>query len=730
MHPIRLPLSLALTALFLSACGEQPADVVAPPAEPSAQVSTQSGEAVLPAPPVAKQVPYAVTAPHGASRQDEYYWLRDDSRKSPDLLAHLTAENLYTDAVMRPLAALKEKLYTDIVGRIKQDDSTVPYQDKDYWYYTRFEEGQDYPIHARRKGTLEAAEEIMLDVNQLAAGKSFYQIGARVVSPNQQLLLIAEDEVGRRQFVIKVKDLATGEMLKDVITGASANAVWTNDNASFYYIENDPVTLLTKRVKRHILGTDPSSDALVYEEADNTFYMGVSRTRSEAYVCIDVHSTVSSESRCTSADKPAEFRVLALRMRDFEYSADHLNDRWVIRTNWNAANFKLMQAANDAVFDRDAWADLVPHDEAVFIEAFELFDTFYAIGERSDGLSRLRIMPATGEPSYVQADEPAYAMDLAVNAEPKSELLRYTYSSLATPPSTFELNVATGERKLLKEEPVLGGYDKANYVVERTWALARDGVTRIPVSVVYRKGLVKDGTAALWQYGYGSYGANMEPVFSPTVVNLLDRGVVYAVAHIRGGQEMGRAWYENGKLMNKINTFTDFIDVTDHLVKEGFAAKGRVAASGGSAGGLLMGAIANMAPDRYRVIVSLVPFVDVVTTMLDESIPLTTNEFDEWGNPKNADAYAYMLSYSPYDQLKAQNYPAMFVGTGLWDSQVQYYEPAKYVARLRAMKTDTLPLVFRTNMEAGHGGKSGRLQRYQETAEYQAFALKQLRVSE
>lgn len=730
MSPRHRLLFLGLASALLGACGEQPADVASPPTgAPSAQVASQ-GEAIVPAPAPAAKRDHAVMAPHGASRNDEYYWLRDDSRKNPEMLAWLEGENRHTDAVMKPLAGLQATLYDDIIGRIKQDDSTVPYQDKDYWYYTRFEEGRDYPIHARRKGSMEAPEELLLDVNQLAEGKGFYQVGTRQISPDQQKLLFAEDEVGRRQFVLRVKDLATGEVLPDRISGVSANAVWANDNRSFFYIENDPTTLLSKRVKRHVLGSDPATDTLVYEEPDNSFYMGVYRTRSEQFVCIGVQSTVSSEARCTDADAPGEFRVLQARERDHEYSADHLDGRWLIRTNWQAQNFRLVEADEKSVYDRSAWKDVIAHDPQVFISYAVAFDDFIAVAERSEGLARLRILPESGEATWVKADEPAYAMGLSVNAMPDTDWLRYTYSSLATPPSTFELNVKTGERKLLKEEPVLGGYDKANYTVERLWAPARDGVTKIPVSLVYRKGLIKDGTAPLMQYGYGSYGSNSEPTFSPTVVNLLDRGVVYAIAHIRGGQEMGRQWYEDGKLLKKINTFTDFIDVTDFLVKEGFAAKDRVAAMGGSAGGLLMGAIANMAPEKYRVIVSQVPFVDVVTTMLDESIPLTTNEFDEWGNPKDKVYYDYMLSYSPYDQLKAQDYPAMFVGTGLWDSQVQYFEPAKYVARLRALKTDNQPLVFRTNMEAGHGGKSGRLQRYREVAEYQAFTLKQLGVVE
>ncbi len=650
----RLPFAFAFTSV-LAACGMPRADVTGTSEMTKTEAATRNGDGALPAPPVAATKPYTVTAPHGAARQDEYYWLRDDTRKNPEMLAYLAAENQYADAVMKPQAALEDTLYADIVGRIKQDDSTVPYQDKGYWYYTRYEEGKDYPIHARRKGTMDAPEQVMLDLNVLATGHNFYQVGDREVSPNQNLLAYAEDAVGRRQFVLKVKDLATGKVLKDEVTGASANVVWTNDSKSFFYVENDPVTLLTTRVKRHVLGTDAASDAVLHEESDHSYYMSLYRTRSDKFVCIALQSTVSVETRCTSAYTPDKFNVLAKRERDFKYFADHLDGRWVIRTDWNAPNFKLMQAKGDAVFDRSQWTDLVPHEENVFISGVEQFEDFLAIAERSDGLSRIRVMPAKGESTYVRADEPAYAMALSTNAQANTDWLRYTYSSLARPPSTFEMNVKTGERTLLKEEPVLGGFDKSNYVVVRSWAPARDGVTKIPVSIVYRKGFKKDGTAALWQYAYGSYGSNTEPVFSAVIVNLLDRGMVCTVAHIRGGQEMGRAWYENGKMFHKINTFTDFIDVTDHLVKEGYAAKGRVAALGGSAGGLLMGAIANMAPDRYRVIVSQVPFVDVVTTMLDESIPLTTNEFDEWGNPKDAKSYAYMLSYSPYDQLKAQD---------------------------------------------------------------------------
>jgi oligopeptidase B len=678
---------------------------------------------------MAAKKPFDVVAPHGASRQDEYYWLRDDTRKSTEMLAYLTSENVYADAVMKPLKGYEDKLYAEMVGRIKQDDSSVPYRYKDYWYYTRFEEGKEHPIHARRKGSMDAKEEILLDINRLAENKNFYQVTNWKVSPNQQRLAYVEDSVGRRQHTLKIKDLVTGKTLPDEVNGLSASLAWAGDSRTVYYIENDPVTLLTKQVKTHKLGDTPSSDRLIYREPDDTFYISVDVTRSEKYVCIAMSSTVSNEFRCTDRQTPGVFNIVAARERDFEYTADHLGNRWVIRTNWNAKNFKLMQMADGAWDQRSKWTDLIPHDDNVYINEVELFDSFIAVGERSEGLSRIRILRSAGQTSYVKADEPAYAMMFATNAQPNTDWLRYTYTSLTTPPSTFEINGATAERKLLKEQPVLGGFDKSNYVTERLWATARDG-TKIPVSVLYRKGFQKDGTAALLLYGYGSYGNSIDPMFSGNEISLVDRGMVYAIAHIRGGQEMGRAWYEDGKLLHKVNTFSDFVDVTDFLVTERYAARDRVAASGRSAGGLLMGAVTNMAPEKFRVIVTQVPFVDVVTTMLDETIPLTTNEFDEWGNPKDRKYYDYMLSYSPYDQLAAKAYPAMFVGTGLWDSQVQYWEPAKYVARLRARRTDNNLLVFRTQMEAGHGGKSGRFQRFREFAESYAFMMNQLSVAE
>ncbi len=692
-------------------------------------------------PPQLEKRPHTVKAPFGATRNDDYYWLRDDTREDKAMLAYLQAENAYADQLLAPLKPLQDTLYEEIVGRIKQDDASVPYRERGWWYYTRFETGKDYPIQARRQdgpgvdaesiqranaaGDF-AAEQVLLDVNAMAEGKGYFSVGDAAVSQDNRILAWAEDDVGRRQYVVRFKNLDTGEVYPDRIAGVSANLVWADDNRTLFYVENDPETLLTVRVKKHLLGTPAKDDALVYEEKDDSFYMGIGRSRDDAYITIGVDSTVSSELRYAPAADPRTFTVLAPRARDVEYDADHFGGRWVIRTNADGAkNFKIVTAPSDAT-SRKQWSDWVAHDPAVYIEGFELFDGFTAIEERSDGLERVRVLKADGSQEYVKADEPAYSMGLSVNAEADTPWLRYGYTSLTTPATTYELNVATGERKLLKQQPVIG-YDASKYTTERVWVSARDGV-KVPVSLVYRNGFRKDGTGALYQYAYGSYGMSMDPGFNLPVVSLLDRGVVYAIAHIRGGQEMGRHWYDEGKLLKKKNTFTDFIDVTEALVAQGYAAKDRVAAAGGSAGGLLMGAVANMAPQDYRVMVAQVPFVDVVTTMLDASIPLTTNEYDEWGNPEQKAYYDYMLSYSPYDNVKRQAYPALFVGTGLWDSQVQYWEPAKWVAKLREHDTGSYPIVFRTNMEAGHGGKSGRFRRYRELAESYAFVLDQLGV--
>jgi oligopeptidase B len=681
-----------------------------------------------PTPPVAAQKPHTVKGP--VDRNDPYYWLRDDTRKNQEMLAYLNAENAYADAVLAPTKPLQDKLYSEFIGRIKQDDSSVPWRERGYYYYSRFDKGADYPIIARKLGSLKAKEQIMLNEPAMAKGHGFFAINVYGVSQSNRRLAYAVDTVGRRQYTLKVKDLTTGKTFADAVANVEPDLAWADDNKTIYYIEKDPVTLLSKRVKAHVLGTPAAADKLVYEEKDDSFYLGVGRTSDDKYVCIYLQSTVSNEQRCTSAAKPGEFMVLAPREREFRYGADHVGNRWIIRTNAGGAkNYKLMTVNDaDAARGRAGWSDLVPHDAAVFIEDFQPFDSFIAIEERSGGNKRLRLLTNGGKSSFVQSDEPAYTMGLQDNHEVGTTRLRYTYDSLTTPEITYELDTATGKRTVLKRQPS-PNYDPSKYATERVWAAARDG-TKIPVSLVYRKDFKRDGTAALLQYGYGSYGASMDPAYSSIVPSLLDRGMVYAIAHIRGGQEMGRAWYDAGHLLNKKNSFTDFIDVTRYLVANGYAARDRVAASGGSAGGLLMGAVANMAPRDYRVIISQVPFVDVVTTMLDASIPLTTNEYDEWGNPATREYYDYMLSYSPYDQISRQAYPAMFVGTGLWDSQVQYYEPAKYVAKLRAMKTDTNPLVFRVNMEAGHGGKSGRFQQYRSRAEYYAFMMQQLGVAE
>lgn len=679
----------------------------------------------LPSPPDVAKKPHEVKAPFGATRSDEYYWLRDDERKNPEMLAYLKAENDYATAFMAPLKQVEDRLYDEIVGRIKQDDASVPYRERGYWYYTRFESGKDYPIHARRKGTMQGPEEILLDVNAMAAGKDYFNVAEYEISPDNKIMAWTDDDVGRRQNTIRFKNLETGEVYPDTIKGVASYTAWADDNKTLFYVENDPETLLTVRVKKHVLGTPAASDELVYEEKDNSFYMGIWRTRDDQFICIDVGSTVSTEIRCAPAADPKQFVVLAPRERDVEYYANHLGGRWVIRTNADGAeNFKIVTAPDGSTSRKD-WKDWVPHREDVFIEDIELFDDFTAIAERSDGLERIRLLKSDKE-EYVKADESAYSMGFSVNSEHDTPWLRYTYTSMTTPATTYELNTQTGERRQLKQQPVIG-YDSSQYATERVWATARDG-TRIPVSLVYKKGFEKNGKAAMLQYAYGSYGNSMDPGFSVVNVSLLDRGMVYALAHIRGGQEMGRKWYDDGKLFHKKNTFTDFIDVTDYLVKEGYAAKDRIAAYGGSAGGLLMGAITNMAPDKYRVILSQVPFVDVVTTMLDPSIPLTTNEYDEWGNPEKKEYYDYMVTYSPYDNLKKGAYPAMFVGTGLWDSQVQYWEPAKYVARLRDLDTGTNPVLFRTNMDAGHGGKSGRFRKYREQSEMFAFMLDQLGV--
>ncbi|MFO7324959.1 MAG: S9 family peptidase [Pseudomonadota bacterium] len=673
-------------------------------------------------PPVAAARPHRVESPHG-TREDPYYWLRDDTRSDPEVLAYLEAENAWTDAVLAPLKPLQERIYQEIIGRIRQDDMSVPWRRNGYWYYSRYETGANYPIHARRRGSMDAPEEVMLDVSALAAVHDFYQVGSWDVSPDNRLLAFTEDTVGRRQFVLRVKDLVTGEMLADAVPNVEPGAVWAADSRTLLYVAKDPVTLLGDKVFRHVLGTDPSADVLVYRQEDPAFYTGVGRTKDDRFLLIVSSSTVSTEYQVAAADDPVlPFRVLLPRERDHEYQAEHLDGRWILLTNWQAKNFRIVEAREEDLPYRERWRELVPHREDAFIEGFEVFRDFLAVEERSGGLLNVRVRDWQGGREFlIGADEPSYAIQLGQNPEIDTGKVRYLYTSLTTPVTTYDFDVATGERTLLKREPVLGDFRPEDYATEFLWVTVRDG-TRVPVSLVYRRDRFRrDGSAPLLQYAYGAYGISSDPRFSIPLLSLLDRGFVYAIAHVRGGQELGRSWYEAGKLLDKRNTFNDFIDVTRHLAAAGYADRGRVFARGGSAGGLLMGAVANMAPEDYCGLIALVPFVDIVTTMLDESIPLTTNEYDEWGDPREQQYYEYMLGYSPYDNVERKAYPAMYVGTGLWDSQVQYFEPAKWVAKLRAMKTDSNPLVFRVNMEAGHGGKSGRFRQFLEVAEQWAF---------
>ena len=715
MNLQRLNLAAGCALLLAAGCGDR--------SEPDPMPASDQNDNVMP--PVADVRPYRVESPHG-TRTDDYYWLRDDDRDDPDVLAYLAAENAYKAAQLAPVNAVEEELFEEIVGRIKKDDSTVPSRHRGYWYYERYEGDSEYAVIARRKGSLDADEEILLDVNALATGHDFFNVGDYDVSPDNSMLAWTDDTNGRRLYTVRFRNLETGETLPDAIPGNSASLVWADDR-TVLYIEKDPTTLLGIRVKRHRLGDDRAEDQIVHEETDHSFYMTLGTTGDDRYVALHLSSTVTDELRYLPVGAPdTGFAVLYPRERDHEYDADHVGDRWVFRTNWNAKNFRIMTAPDDVAHDRAHWSEFVPHDENVYIGEFDAFRDFIAMAERRDGLRRLRIRSWDGETDFpVDSDEPAYVMDIDDNPEQDTSWLRYSYSSLTTPDTIYDLNVETGERRLRKQDEVIGDFDPGNYRTERLWAPARDG-ERIPVTIVYRDGYEADGTAPLYQYAYGAYGISSDPEFDEDVLSLLDRGFVYALAHVRGGQEMGRRWYDDGKLLNKRNTFTDFVDVTEFLVSKGYAHPDKVIGSGGSAGGLLIGAVANLRPDLYRIIVADVPFVDAVTTMLDESIPLTTGEFDEWGNPKQQPYYDYMLSYSPYDNVEAKDYPAMFVATGLWDSQVQYFEPAKWVAKLRALKTDDNRLLFHINMDAGHGGQSGRFRANRELAMQYAFILEEL----
>lgn len=721
---ILLTIPAAALVLWVSSCA-------APQAlKPPARVPAVAPAEAAPAPPVAKLVPYTVVSPNG-SRNDPYYWLRDDDRNDPEVLAYLQAENAYAEAVLAPVKPLKDRLYKEMVARVQQDDASVPVFDNGYWYYSRYVAGQDYPVYARKPLSLESAEEVLLDGNLLAEGLDYFQIGDYAVSPDNRWLAYAMDSIGRRQYTIRIKDLTTGTTLATEILNVEPDLVWAADNQTLLYIEKDPETLLGNTVKAHRVGQPSAEDRLVYQEKDPSFYMGLDRSKSGDYLFIGLQSTLVSEWRYAKAgDASLSFRPVLPREANHEYEVQQRGREFIIRTNWEAANFRLMRTPIWASAKKSAWKEVLAHRDQAYIEDFEAYAGVLAVNERSDGLLKVRLIGWDGKrDEYIASDEPAYVMGLSALPNAKTPVVRYVYTSLTTPLTTIDFDLASGERMVMKREPVLGDFDPARYVTEYLRAPARDG-TQIPVSLVYRRGTALDGSAPLLQYGYGSYGLSVEPAFNASRLSLLDRGFVYAIAHVRGGQELGRAWYNDGKLLNKTNSFTDFIDVTGFLVERRYAAADRVFALGGSAGGLLMGAVANLAPETYRGIIAHVPFVDVVTTMLDESIPLTTNEFDEWGNPKDKVYYDYLLSYSPYDQVAERDYPAMLITTGLWDSQVQYWEPAKWVARLRSLPADEDPLLLVTNLEAGHGGKSGRFRRLEETARDYAFMLGELGIDD
>ena len=656
---------------------------------------------------------------HGRTLVDNYYWLND--RENPKVIDYLKAENEYTAKKMKHLDGFKKDLFEEIKGRIKEQDESVPYKDNGYFYISKYEKGKEYPIHTRKKETLEATEELLLDVNELAKEKSYYSAAGLSVSPNNKILAFGEDVVSRRIYTIRFKNLETGEWIEDKIPNTTGKAVWANDNKTVFYSVKDE-TLRSYKIFKHRLGEDVEKDVEVFHEQDETFNTYVYKTKSEKYIVIASFQTVSSEYQVLNADTPDEaFRILQPRERKLEYDIAHYEDKFYVRTNMGARNFRLMITPEDQG-KKESWTEVIPHREDVLLEDMDIFKDYLVLSERKEGITQLRIIPNEGEEHYISFGEDAYMAYTSINLEFDTPLLRIGYQSLTTPQTTYDYHMQDRTLILLKQKEVLGGFDRDNYRSERVFATARDGV-KVPISIVYHKDFKKDGNHPVLLYGYGSYGASMDPSFGFARLSLLNRGMAFAIAHIRGGEEMGRHWYDNGKLLHKKNTFYDFIDCGKFLVEQQYAAKDQLYAMGGSAGGLLMGAVMNLEPDMWKGIVAAVPFVDVINTMLDESIPLTTGEFDEWGNPKDEKFFDYIFSYSPYDQVEDKHYPATLVTTGLHDSQVQYWEPAKWVAKLREMKTDTNPLLLHTNMDAGHGGASGRFERIKEIALEYAFIL-------
>lgn len=645
---------------------------------------------------------------HNHTRIDNYYWLND--RKNPKVIEYLKSENEYTSFVIKDSDLLREKIYNEMTGRIKQDDSSVPYEDNGYYYYNRFESGMEYPVYCRKKESIDAREEIILNVNELAKGFDYFNVRGLVVSPNNKILSYGIDTFGNRRYEIRFKDLITGEMIPDKIQDTTGKAVWSNDNKTIFYSQIDH-TLRPHKIFRHILGK-PDDDKEIFHENDEAFGVYVFKTKSREYIIIGSYSTLSNEYRFVKADSPYdEFKIMQAREKEHEFYIDHFENNFYIITNFQARNFRLMKTSVNST-SKENWKDVIPYDEKVLLERIEIFKDYLVVQLREEGIKKLKIIKwEDNSGRYINFDEDTYVVYLGRNTGFNTDELRFVYSSLTTPVSTYDYNMRTGERKLLKQEEVLGGFNKDDFKSERVFANAIDG-TRIPISLVYKKGTDKIRPNPLLLNGYGAYGISNDPNFNSIRLSLLERGFIFALAHIRGGQEMGRDWYYDGRLLKKKNTFTDFIACAEFLIKNNYTSKEKLFAVGGSAGGLLMGAVSNMRPDLFKGIIAGVPFVDVLTTMSDDNIPLTTGEFDEWGNPIDKKYYDYILSYSPYDNVEKKDYPAMLVTTGLYDSQVQYWEPAKWVAKLRELKTDNNPLLLYTNMSAGHLGASGRFERY------------------
>ncbi|WP_156308197.1 S9 family peptidase [Sphingobacterium endophyticum] len=664
---------------------------------------------------------------HGDTVADPYYWMNDYFKKGPDsskVVAYLEAENNYTNEMMKDTKPFQDQLFNEMKARVKETDESVPYFKNGYYYYQRTEEGKQYYKLCRKKASLEAPEEVLLDVDKMAEGFPYYALGAASVSPDNKLLAYAVDTVSRREYIIHIKNLETGELLPDRIIRTSGGTVWAADNKTIFYTSKNPVTLLSEKIKRHTLGTKSDTDVVVYDEKDNTNYIGVSKSKNEKFIFIYSGGTLSSETRYIKADEPnAEFKVFQPRTKDVLYDVTPLEDKFLIVTNENAKNFKVMETPLDKT-TKENWKEYIPHREDVLVEGIDEFANYLAISERKNGLTQLAIRNLKdNNQHYLDLGEAAYTVYPSTNVDYNTDVLRYGYTSLVTPSSTFDYNMKSKEKSLLKQQEVLGGYNSKDYITERVMAKVSADV-QVPISIVYKKGTKKDGKAPLLLYAYGSYGSSMNPSFSSSRLSLLDRGFIYAIAHIRGGEEMGRQWYEDGKMMKKKNTFTDFIDCGKFLIDQKFTSKEHLYAQGGSAGGLLMGAVINMAPEIWNGVIAQVPFVDVVNTMLDETIPLTTNEYDEWGNPNNKEAYDYMKSYSPYENIEAKEYPNLLVTTGLHDSQVQYFEPAKWVAKLRTLHQGNNVILLKTDMDYGHGGASGRFDYLKDVALSYAFLFK------